>query len=390
MERGAARWRILAVLFTVRTAMAFQFQTIGALSPLFAESYGVSLAEIGLLVGLYLSPGIALALPGGLLGARFGDKRMVLVGLLLMVFGGVLSIVGGSFQTESAARLIAGTGGVILNVLMTKMVADWFAGREIGTAMGIFVNSWPVGIALALIILPLVAGAGGLLGALAVVTLTAIFGFGLFAALYRAPPSAAGGRGAAALPRGAPLAAVFIAGSIWGLYNGAFSMIFSFGPALLTERGLTLAEASASISLILWLGVASVPVGGIIADQSGRRDLVLVAGLAIFGAALLFVWKGGDPLLGSILLGVAWGLPVAPIMSLPAAVLAPNMLAAGMGVFYTLHYLFSFAAPTIAGWIAEAAGGAASTYLFGVFTLTAAAGLLVVFRALTGPRPVAT
>lgn len=46
------RWTILAVLFLARTAMGFQFQSIGALSPLIGESYGLSLADIGFLIDL--------------------------------------------------------------------------------------------------------------------------------------------------------------------------------------------------------------------------------------------------------------------------------------------------------------------------------------------------
>ena len=61
---------------------------------------------------------------------------------------------GGSWSWQVAGRLIAGTGGVLLNVQMTKMVADWFAGKEIATAMAIFVNSWPAGVALSLLTLP--------------------------------------------------------------------------------------------------------------------------------------------------------------------------------------------------------------------------------------------
>ena len=59
---------------------------------------------------------------------------------------------------------MAGIGGVIMNVLMTKMVADWFTGKEISTAMAIFVNSWPIGIAISLLMLPpigVVYGASG-------------------------------------------------------------------------------------------------------------------------------------------------------------------------------------------------------------------------------------
>ena len=71
------RWVILAVLFIARTAMAFQFQSVGALSPLIIEGYDVSLADIGLLIGLYLAPGVVVAIPGGAIAGRFGDKRIV-------------------------------------------------------------------------------------------------------------------------------------------------------------------------------------------------------------------------------------------------------------------------------------------------------------------------
>jgi len=46
----------------------------------------------------------------------------------------------GSWTVQIAGRLVAGAGVVLLNVQMTKMVADWFAGREIATAMAIFVK----------------------------------------------------------------------------------------------------------------------------------------------------------------------------------------------------------------------------------------------------------
>ena len=59
----AMRWRILALLFAVRTTMAFQFQAPAALGPLLRTEYGVGLGDLGLLIGLYLSPGIVLALP---------------------------------------------------------------------------------------------------------------------------------------------------------------------------------------------------------------------------------------------------------------------------------------------------------------------------------------
>ena len=40
-------------------------------------------AGIGTLVGLYMIPGLFLAVPSGFIGRRFGDKRIVLLGLAL-------------------------------------------------------------------------------------------------------------------------------------------------------------------------------------------------------------------------------------------------------------------------------------------------------------------
>ena len=74
---------------------------------------------------------------------------------------------------------------------MTKMMADWFAGKEIATAMAIFVNSWPAGIAVSLLVLPWI-GTGYGVGAvhLGVAAFIAC-GIVLLATLYRAPPDAA-------------------------------------------------------------------------------------------------------------------------------------------------------------------------------------------------------
>jgi MFS family permease len=83
-------WAALAILFTVRLAMAFQYQTAAALGPLVMERHGVGIADLGILVAIYLSPGIAVALPGGAIAKRFGDRRIVTLGLLMMVAGGVV------------------------------------------------------------------------------------------------------------------------------------------------------------------------------------------------------------------------------------------------------------------------------------------------------------
>jgi len=64
-----SRWTILAALFVARAAFAFQFGSVGAVAPQLSRSLGVSLADVGILIGIYFAPGVLLALPGGIVMA---------------------------------------------------------------------------------------------------------------------------------------------------------------------------------------------------------------------------------------------------------------------------------------------------------------------------------
>ena len=105
-----------------------------------------------------------------------------------MLAGSVAMAFAASWSTQIAGRLIAGVGGVILSVQLTKMLTDWFAGKEIATAMAIFVNSWPAGIALSLLTLPLIGTAYGVSAVYFAVAALIGFGLVLLAATYRHGP----------------------------------------------------------------------------------------------------------------------------------------------------------------------------------------------------------
>jgi len=91
------RWMILGALFLARTAMGFQFQSVASAAPFMIRDLGFSYAQIGTLIGLYFLPGIVIALPGGMLGHRFGDKIVCSAGLVLMVLGALLMGMSGSY-----------------------------------------------------------------------------------------------------------------------------------------------------------------------------------------------------------------------------------------------------------------------------------------------------
>ena len=379
------RWGILAVLFTVRATMGFQFQSVAAVAPILTRDAGIGLADIGLLIGLYLAPGMAIALPGGALGRRYGDKPAVLAGLALMMVGGLLMAFWSSWSAQVCGRLLAGLGGVLLNVIMSKMVTDWFAGREIASAMAIFVNSWPVGIALALIVLPPAGVTYGVPAVYLISSAAVALGFITFAALYRSPPAAAGSILAGAVPTGRALAAVLVAGLIWSLFNVAFAMIFGFGPTMLTERGWSVAAAGSAVSVVMWLTMLSVPAGGFLADWTKRHIAFIVWGGVLFAAALVFAARTEATLASFVVLGIVCGLPAGPIMSLPARVLEPPTRAVGMGIFFTVFYVGMFVAPAVAGWLAIKLGGASVAFDFGAAALLGAVLLAWAFPLLAKP-----
>ena len=268
------RWGVLGILFLARTAIGFQFQAVAALSSFVITDFRIDYTQLGFLIGLYLLPGLVIAYPSGLLGQYFGDKRIAVLGMTLMVIGGLITATG-EYSNIFSGRLISGVGAVLLNVLLTKMATDWFTGREIGTALALLVSSWPIGIGLALITLPWLAvqttvglafTSTGVIAALVLV---------LIAGIYYVPPSEV-----TPLPSAAkePLrlslsefGLVSLAGIIWMLFNVGYILVVSFGPALLMSKGLSQQESGFVISWVSWTVIVTIPLGGVLVDRVGAQ-----------------------------------------------------------------------------------------------------------------------
>ena len=379
------RWGVLAILFLVRLSMAFQFQSVAAVAPLLETTFGVSLADIGLLIGLYFTPGVFLALPGGAIGARFGDKATALAALGLMMAGSLTMALTDAWSFQIAGRLVAGIGGVLLSVQLTKMTTDWFAGKEIATAMGIVINSWPTGIALSLLTLPAIGTAWGAPGVYFAVCAVVAGGIVLML-LYLPPPVSGMVASASARLDRQTVTAVAVAGAIWGLLNVGFAMILSFGPSLLVERGWTTAAAGSAISLALWISALSVPLGGALADRTGRPLILLVGGSLLLAALLLLLTRSSAVIAIVIAVGLVAGQPAGPIMSLPARVLAPQTRAIGMGIFLTVFFAAMMLGPVIAGRLSAWTGSAAAALDLGALAVLACPLLLLLFERVAASR----
>ena len=373
------RWLMLAVLFLARSAMALQFQTVASTGPLLLDAFAIDFASLGALIGLYMLPGIVIALPGGVLGQYLGTKRVVLIGLGLMAIGGALMGFSSSFAVAAAGRLICGTGAVLFNVLITKMVADWFAGREIVTAMAVLVSSWPLGLALGLVFFGPLALALSWSVVMHVGALCALAAFVLVALLYCDPPDmpvAAPARLGFGLS-GREWLLVCVAGAIWGFYNVAYIVLISFAPELFTARGYSLPDASRIVSLIGWVLIPSIPLAGFLVERIGRPNLFMAGGFVVVAIAALALPLANSPLIAFGFIVLAIGIPAGLIMALPAQALRLESRAGGMGVFYTCYYAAMAILPGGAGLARDVSGSPSAPAAFaGAMMLLCLLGLM--------------
>jgi predicted MFS family arabinose efflux permease len=359
--------------------MAAQFESIGALGPLL-KSQGIDYGKLGLLIGMYLAPGVLLALPGGALIQKIGDKKALILCLSSMTIGGVLAL-SPDWNAQLLARLISGAGGVILTVAATKIIADEFADRHLATAMGIFVNSWPCGIAISLILLPRIGEAFGLYAA-SLLDLSFQIAVLVAVAAFLPKPIAQASPLLRAIPSPRSVIAVCIAGAIWGIANAAFATLFGFGPAMLSEKGYAASAAASLVSVVLWVTILAIPLGGVLAARFAKTSLIIAMSLLI-GALLMMLAPRTDGTLALfICIGLVAGLPGAAIMSLPSRVLEAPSRAIGMGIFFSIHYGIMLLFPVLQGVLARGSQTAAVTFDAAAVLLLMTLPLLIAFNPL--------
>lgn len=375
------RWLILLVLFLARAAMSFQFQTIGAVGPLLIDRLHIDFTWLGTLIGLYMLPGAVVALPSGVLGQRFGAKQIVLVSLALMAAGGVATA-SDRLALAVAGRLVSGVGGIAMSIMLTKMVTDWFAGKEIVGAMSILIASWPLGIGFSFLLFPPLAAAWSWQAVMLLAAAFALLCLALVAAFYRdAPdaPQAASGVFSIKLTKREWILAI-VAGAMWGLFNVGFILLVNFAPELFTRAGYSAESAGAIVSLLGWGTIPLVPLAGFAVERIKRPDLFMVAGFVLGAALALALPFASAPVAVILCLVITTSLPAGPIFSLLAPVLSPQNRAVGMGVFFTLFYLGMAILPALAGKFRDVTGDAAAPILFASAMMASGVVLLLVFR----------
>ncbi len=354
----AIRWRILLLLFFARVGLGLQFQTLGSVSNNLIDAFGLDYTEIGTLIGLFMLPGLFLAIPAGLSGRYFSDRVLGTAGMISLAVGGLLSGIAPDSSVVGLGRLISGVGFLFSTLYFTKMITDWFAGKEIATAMSVLVMSWPFGIAIGQIGHEWLAETVDWRCAfLSASGYCAVGGLAILS-LYRPPEEAV------VTKRDQPpiglsleeLGLTLIAAAAWGLFNAAYVIYLSFSPLVLEEAGAGAVEAATIISVGSWVMIFSGAACGQLADRSGRPGIVLTICMIGAMAALALLAGNGNGLVSSLMFGLIGMAPAGVIMALAGEAMRPDRRAIGMGIFFTGYYAIMAAGPPIAGWIYDTSG----------------------------------
>jgi MFS family permease len=299
--------------------------------------------------------------------------------------GGALLALSNTYETMLIGRLISGLGAVLLNVLVTKMVTDWFTDHRITMAMGVLISSWPLGIAIALLTMGPLEQLVGLNWAFFVPVAICAIALLMVFFVYTNPPGSEETAKGSNEATGKKLTqyelwGVVLSGCIWCLYNIALILPLSFGPEYLVTKGETLTSAGATVSIASWLIIPALPLGAVIAERIGRPVSTMVV---TFIAIAVLIWMvPTTPFYVMIFasLGLVFGPAGGLIMALPTQVLSKENRAIGMGIFYTIYYAGMGVIPAIAGYALDATGNPAAPFILACIAILIAVPALMGFR----------
>jgi len=155
------RWAVLAAGTAAQTGAAVFGVGLPVIAPTLQSQYGLSIAQVGLLLAAPWVGATVTLLPWGLAADRFGERTALALGLgssSLLLVGCAYAP---TFHDLIGLLALAGAAGSSVQSASGRAVMQWFAADERGLALGIRQTSIPLGGLVAALTLPPIASAGG-------------------------------------------------------------------------------------------------------------------------------------------------------------------------------------------------------------------------------------
>ncbi len=148
------RWLALIGLTLSVLVIGFDTTILNVALPTMAADIGADTGELQWIVDSYAVVYAAAMLPAGLLGDRFGRRKMLISGLVIFLGGSVIGMLVSSPGPLIVARTVMGLGAALIMPLTLSVIPTLFKGEEQTKAIAIIT----VGVSIGLPLGPLISG----------------------------------------------------------------------------------------------------------------------------------------------------------------------------------------------------------------------------------------
>jgi predicted MFS family arabinose efflux permease len=389
----SGRARIIVLILTAQTVANVGPLGIPALASLIRADLGLTLAQAGsFLSAYYIGPSL-ISLPAGTLADRWGVKRMLVLGQVVIALGLLAASAATSYAAFTLLLVAAGFGYGMLNPTSTKAVMGWSPPARRATLVGLKQVGLPLGGMLGAALLP--ALALRLSWRTALVVSATLIAAGAVASLlvYRDPPDAP-------LPPATPgargtIASVLTSRDLWllSIATGVFAAMQTVWMSYLVlylqgVLGLTLIAASRLLALAQFGGMTGRVLFGMLSDRlfGGSRRLPLVlAGAGSTACSLAIAWTGAGTSTAGLsalafifgVVGIGWNGVQHTWM---AELAGPRAAGTAVGLGLAVSSAGVTIGPLVFGYAVQTAGGYRGPWITLALTMVGAIGILFLVR----------
>jgi MFS family permease len=380
--RTRTAWLVLVVVLLFSIAAPLNQFKVPPILPVLMDALNLSVSGGGLLMSVFAITGLVLALPSGLIYQKAGVRVTGLLAGGSIVLGALLGALSPGSGALLASRVVEGIGTTFAAVLAPAIIAHWFAGRQRGTAMGIW-SAWvPIGTTTMSVLAPALAVRWSWQAVWWMGAAYALLATALYVALVKPIPAEAAGQeiesAGARVPSGQVLRnrSLWLLGAAFAAFSAGFVGLSTYLPTYLAERrGLPLAQAALLSSIPTLITIFSAPAGGVISDRIGSRKGPYLWGFALLAVLLPLAGAAGGPWLVALLVaqGLVIGLIPTNVFAAAVSLGDPRQAGLAMAVIMVGRSLGTLLGPIVIGSLIEASGWPAA---FGSLAVTAGLGLL--------------